>query len=58
MSYEFLFVLIAVLFTNNQKKLSSSMYDQVGCVGLFIFLAKSEGLVFPLPYPEAGKSFW
>lgn len=49
------FVLIALLFTNNQTELCHAL----GMTRLLVqFLAKSEGLVFPLPYPEAGGEFW
>lgn len=49
------FVLIALLFTNNQTELCHAL----GMTRLLVqFLAKSEGLVFPLPYPEAGGDFW
>lgn len=54
--YVFLkFVLIALLFKNNQKELCHPRHDQVRLA--VCFLAKSEGLVFPLPYMEAGEQF-
>lgn len=54
-SYVFCLFLFLYFLKNNQKTtLCHPMYDRL----VVWFLAKSEGLVFPLPYPEAGGQVW